>query len=166
MNIEDYCMICHQTPSAHSFEMVCRVPRTDNLQEVIFYTKVANAIKYDDTKGILNHYENLLRFVNPDKWIWIFDCDQFGLKHSLEMKTAKNIASLISRFGKVKKIIVINSNTFINVVYKAIKVFLDDEITKNTIMIKSDEKTKYMNELLKLHLQSDDFNDLMQLMKL
>ena len=146
--------------------MVCHVPRTDNLKEVIFYTKVANAIKYDDTDGIITHYTNLLNLVNPDQWIWIFDCNQFGLKHSLELKTAKNIASLISRFGKVKKILVINSNTFINVVYKTIKGFLNDEITKNTVMIKSDEKTKYMNELLQLHIPSDDFNNLMQLMTL
>ncbi len=166
MNIEDYCLTCSEISSAHSFEVVCSVPRTDNLKEVVFYTKVANAIKYYDTEGILNHYENLLHIVNPDQWIWIFDCDQFSLKHSLEIKTAKNIAALISRFGKVKKILVINSNIFINIVYKAIKTFLGDEITKNTVMIKSDEKTKFMNELLQLHLPSNDFNDLMQLMTL
>lgn len=166
MNIEDYCLTCYEITSAHSFEVVCHVPRTDKIKEVIFYTKVANAIKYYDTEGILIHYENLLKLVNPDQWVWIFDCSQFGFKHSLEIKTAKAIAKLISNFGKVKKILVINSNTFINIVYKAIKVFLDDEITKNTIIIKSDQKTKYMNELLKLHLTSDDFNDLMQLMTL
>lgn len=164
MNIEDYCLTCYQIPSAHSFEMVCHVPRTDNIKEVIFYTKVADAIKYNDTEGILNHYENLLNLVNPDQWIWIFDCDQFGFKHTLELKTARGIAKLISNLGNVKQILVINSNTFINVVYKALHGFLDTEITKNTIMIKSDEKTKYMNELLKLHLLSDDFNNLMQLM--
>ncbi len=166
MNIEDYCITCHNLPSAHSFEVICNVPRKDNLKEVIFYTKVANAIKYDDSEGIINHYENLLNLVNPDQWIWIFDCDQFGLKHSIEIKTAKKIASFISRFGRVKKILVINSNTFINVVYSALNGFLDNQITRNIIMIKSDEKTKYMNELLKLHLLSDDFNDLMQLMTL
>jgi hypothetical protein len=159
-----YCDICHLLPSAHSFEVVCSVHRKDNIKEVIFYTKVANAIRYDDTKGIINHYKNLLQLENPDQWIWIFDCDQFGLKHSLELKTAKQLANLISKFGRVKKILVINSNTFINLVYKAIKGFLGDEITKNTIIIKSDEKTKYMNELLQLHLLSEDFNNLMELM--
>jgi hypothetical protein len=165
-NIKYYCDVCHQIPSSHSFEVVCHVPRIDNIKEIIFYTKVANAIKYDDTEGILNHYENLLRLENPDQWIWIFDCDHFGLKHSLELKTAKRIANLISNFGKVKKILVINSNTFINFVYRAIKGFLDREITKNIIMIKSDQKTKYMNELLHLHLSSEDFNNLMKLMTL
>ena len=163
-NNKDYCYICHQIPFAHSFEVVCRVPRIDNIKEIIFYTKVANAIKYDDSDGIINHYINLLNIVNPEQWIWIFDCDQFGLKHSLELKTAKQLANLISKFGRVKKILVINSNTFINLVYKAIKGFLGDEITKNTIIIKSDEKTKYMNELLQLHLLSEDFNNLMELM--
>jgi hypothetical protein len=60
-NIKYYCDICNQIPSSHSFEVVCHVPRIDNIKEIIFYTKVANAIRYDDTEGILNHYENLIK---------------------------------------------------------------------------------------------------------
>ncbi len=178
----DYCPACRLDNRAHSFEFFCNTgrkfvqvleneiePEDINHQmnpEAVFYTKVADAKLYYDTDGIISHYENLLNKVNPIKWVWIFDCDGFGLKHSLELKTAIGIAKLISRFGRVSRILVINSNYFINFVLRSVKMFLDKEISDNTILIKSDEKIKYLHELILLKLNPLDLNKLSGFMKL
>ncbi len=178
----DYCPACRLDNRAHSFEFFCSTgrkfvqvveneidPEDINYQmnpEAVFYTRVADAKLYYDTDGILAHYENLLNRVNPVRWVWIFDCNGFELKHSLELKTAIGIAKLISRFGRVSRILVINSNYFINFVIRSVKIFLDKEISDNTILIKSDEKIKYLHELILLKLNPLDLNKLSGFMKL
>ena len=157
-----YCEECLVQPNSHSFELLCKVndKKTNNIVN-IYYTKVANAIKYNDTEGILRHYENLLTYSEPDSWVWIFDCNDFGIKHSLEIKTAIGISKILNRFKKIKNILVINSNYFINAIQRAVNFVLNNEISKNTIMIRSDEKTKYLLELTKYNYRSqDDFNKL------
>lgn len=157
-----YCEECLLQPNSHSFELLCKVndKKTNNIVN-IYYTKVANAIKYNDTEGILRHYENLLTYSEPDSWVWIFDCNDFGIKHSLEIKTAIGISKILNRFKKIKNILVINSNYFINAIQRAVNFVLNNEISKNTIMIRSDEKTKYLLELTKYNYTSpDDFNKL------
>ncbi len=163
-----YCEDCVKQPNSHSFELLCKVYEKDNGNLVhIYYTKVSNAIKYNDTEGILRHYENLLSYSEPDKWVWIFDCEGFGLKHSLEIKTAIGIAKILNRFKKIKNILVINSNYFINIIQRAVNFVLNNEISKNTIMIRSDEKTKYLLELTKyLYDRPEDFNKLSGFMKI
>ena len=82
--MEQICLTCYNQPSSRSFNCVCE---TKNKGEFIFYTKVADAKLYNDTTGILTHYENMLNYVNPEAWIWIFDCKDYKLKHSLQIKT-------------------------------------------------------------------------------
>jgi hypothetical protein len=165
-NNDIYCQDCIDIPNSHSFELLCKSRHSVTNQDVIFYyTKVSNAIKYNDTNGILEHYENLLTKSNPDSWIWVFDCNGFGLKHSLEIKTAIGISKIINKFGKVKNIFVINSNYFINAVQRIVNFVLDNEISKNIILIKKDEKTKYLIELTKyLYYSSDDYYKLSSFM--
>ena len=69
----EYCKICKDLPNAHSFELFCSgidiLEKDEDKKKVsVFYTRVANAIKYDDTKGIIEHYNNLLKLENPKKW--------------------------------------------------------------------------------------------------
>ena len=169
-NIE-YCKICNDLPNAHSFELFCSgidiIEKDENKKQVsVFYTRVANAIRYDDTKGILEHYNNLLKLENPKKWIWIFDCSGFEWKHSVEIKTAIGIAKLINDFGNVHRILVINSNFLINVIFRGVKAFLNNQIIENTIMIKKEEKTKYLLELslTKYSFSPEDYTKLSNLM--
>lgn len=162
-----YCNQCVIQPNTHSFELLCKAYNKETDECVsVYYTKVANAINYNDTEGILRHYENLLTYSFPDSWIWIFDCNGFGFKHSIEIKTAIGIAKLLNKYGRLIKILVINSNSFINIIKKGVDFVLDNEICKNTIMIHSDEKTKYLLELTKYYYDtSDDFNKLSSFMK-
>jgi hypothetical protein len=169
----EYCKICKELPNAHSFELVCygrdiREKDEDKKKVSVFYTRVANAIRYDDSNGIIEHYTNLLKLENPKKWIWIFDCNGFGLRHSIQIKTAIRIAKLINNFGNVHRILVINSNFFINTLFHGITAFLNNEIISNTIMINSDEKTKYILELSvsKYSFNKEDYHKLINLITL
>jgi hypothetical protein len=169
----EYCKICKNLPNAHSFELFCSgidiLEKDDGKKKVsVFYTRVANAIKYDDMKGIIEHYNNLLKLENPKKWIWIFDCNGFKFKHSVEIKTAIGIAKLINDFGNVHRILVINSNFFINSIFRGVKAFLNNKIISNTIMINKDEKTKYLLELslTKYLFDTEDYHKLMNLITL
>ena len=159
--VKDYCYICDKYPSSHSFSYLCD-RELKNIREVVFYTRVADASRYNDKEGILSHYENLLKLSvgDKDKWVWIFDCDGFGLKHSLEISIAIaiGIARLINRFGKVSKILVINSNSFINFVLSVVKYFLEEEIYNKITLIKTEEKLKYNLELLKLSIVKSNFS--------
>lgn len=169
----EYCKICKDLPNAHSFELVCYgrdiIEKDPEKKKIsVFYTKVANAIKYDDMKGIIEHYNNLLKLENPKKWIWIFDCNGFEWRHSIQIKTAIGIAKLINQFGNVHRILVINSNFLINTLFLGLKVFLNNDILTNTIMINSDEKIKYILELSasKYSFNKEDYNKLMNLITL
>jgi hypothetical protein len=124
---------------SHIHLIVCEI----NDKEYIFYTKISDSILYNDTDGILKHYENMLNYVEPKSWIWIVNCDSYSLKHSLEIKTTIGLAKLINRFGRVKKILVINTNSFINGVYSIINKFLSNETKNKIVFIKSEESNKF-----------------------
>jgi hypothetical protein len=82
----------------------------------------------------------------------------------MELKTAIGIAKIINKYGHLQRILVINSNFFINMIFKSVKVFLNNDIINNTIMIKKEEKTKFLLELSKYTFDSDDFKELCGLM--
>lgn len=163
MNIElkQYCEICYQYPLAHSFQLVGNTLNSDH--EYIFYTRVSIAKRYNDTPGILQHYQKLLDLLSPVSWIWIFDCNGFEWKHAMEIQTAIGICKIIEKYPKVK-IIIINTNKFINIVLHITKYYLSKDIIKNIVMIKKDEKDKYLHLLQSLRVGITNFNELEQYM--
>jgi hypothetical protein len=165
---EIYCQRCVDFPYAHSFELLFKAKNIETQKDVNFYyTKVSDAIRYNDTNGILLHYQNLLNMSKPDSWVWIFDCNGFGLKHSLEIKTAIGLSRIINQFGRVENILVINSNFFINAILKIVKVVLDTDISRKIILISSNKKRKYRKELSKyLYYNSDNYLKLIDFMKI
>ena len=150
------CDICEQEPGAHSFTYLCRTTKT-NIYEYVFYTCIGDSKRYNDQEGIINHYSNCLKTMNPDKWIWIFNCDGFGLKHYAEINTTKKLAHLIKTFGKVEAIYLVNAPGLLDLVLKAIKPILDAE-TFGKIKVISPEET--------LSLMNLENNDLSRLKKL
>ena len=93
------CPICTLWPSSHSLKKV------EKNGIVYFYTCPAQAILYDDVKGIIHHYDGVLSEV--DEWIWIVDSAGFGFTHAMQTTVAIELAKLIStKFSKnLKKII-------------------------------------------------------------
>jgi len=117
------CPICLEDFTAHSFNLVCNTLEGGH----IFYTKISNASRYDDTEGIVNHCTNYLKHINPDKWSWVMDFEGFGLKHTLGINTGIRLSKFINSFGKLQYLIVININPFVEQMLKLIKLTLNKE---------------------------------------
>ncbi len=133
--MENICYKCYINPNAHSFKIL----KSTNIQffsKTIFYTCPADAIEYNDTNGILSHYENMLKINGDKEWIWIFNCDRMELKHSMEFNTAIGIAKLISEkyMHNIKQIYFINSNYILNIIMNFIWPLLNDKF-KDLIII-------------------------------
>ena len=105
--MEQICEICVKEPGAHSFTYLCKTNKV-NTFEYVFYTCIGDSKRYNDSDGIITHYTNCLNLMNPDKWIWIFNCDGFGMKHYAEIHTITKLAKLIRDYGKVEAIYLVN----------------------------------------------------------
>ena len=116
-----YCEKCVNKPNAHSFNLIGMSANNNESSEAsvvtaVFYTKIANAIDYDDVNGILEHYRKLLQLINQKDWIWIFDCNDLEIKHCFEITTSIGINKILKENGKNKKIFIINSNAFLTII--------------------------------------------------
>jgi len=119
------CIICDEEPGSHSFEFYGKTK--EGLYK--YYTCPANASKYWDTEGILNHYEEVLQQNNNNNWIWIFDCKGFDIKHSLEIVTAIGIIKILSKYeSSLCEIQILNANALIKTFYSFIYQFLSINI--------------------------------------
>jgi len=124
------CPICTLWPSSHSLK---KVGEKNGI--VYFYTCPAQAILYDDVKGIIHHYDGVLS-ENDKEWIWIVDSEGFGFTHAMQTTVAIELAKLIStKFSKnLTKIIIKNPNLYITIIHKIIMPFLNKE-TRDKIEI-------------------------------
>jgi len=137
------CDICKVDFTSHSFNLLCNTLEGGH----IFYTKISNASKYDDTDGIVKHVTNYLHYINPnDKWSWIMDFDGFGLKHTLGINTGIQLSKLINTFGKLKYLFVINTNGFVEQMLTMIKFTLNKEYHKCIVVLNKNHTLK--NEML------------------
>lgn len=137
--MEKICETCYKYPGSHSFTYLCKTNDISS-NEYIFYTCVADAILYNDTNGIVNHYKNYLEIMNPDSWIWIFNCDKFEMKHYLDVCTISRLASLIKQNGKVKHIYIINYTNLIYLLINLVKPILNKEIFDKIQIIHSNSE--------------------------
>jgi hypothetical protein len=119
------CEICIKEPGSHSFELL----KQDNNVNY-YYTCPAKASKYWDTPGILNHYREVLDSNNHRPWIWVFDGEGFGLKHSLKIDTALGLIRLLKeQYGdSLMEIHIINPGIYIKSFYTLIYKFLNNDI--------------------------------------
>ena len=119
------CQICFEQPGSHSFYFL-------KSEEDInyYYTCPAKAIRYWDTNGIVNHYDEILHLNGEKSWIWIFDSKDFGLKHTLQTGVAFGILELLKdKYGKyLKEIQIINPSIHIKSMYSILYPFLTEEL--------------------------------------
>ena len=121
--MKQICQTCSEDFTSHSFNHVCNTLEGGH----IFYTKISNSSKYNDTAGIVNHCTNYLNYVQPKKWSWIIDFEDFGLKHTLGLNTGIQLSKLINKYGGLHELIVINTNVFVEQMLKMIKLTLNKE---------------------------------------
>ena len=120
-------------PTSHSFRKI-----SEKNGVLTFYTNPTKARLYDDTDGILKHYDYALKSVGDSKWIWIFDSEGFDLKHALEVATGIGIAKLTVKYGSnLQEIKIINPTWHIKTMLGAVWPFLNDR-TKQKINIMGD----------------------------
>lgn len=132
------CPICKIDPSSHSLKNL----GTKN-GITYFYTRPALASKYNDTTGILYHYNGVLS-ENKNDWIWVFDCRGFTSKHLFEIGVAINLAKLINKYysHNLCKILIINPTWHIKTLIEIVSPFLNKRL-KSIIVIDDTDDTKY-----------------------
>lgn len=135
------CPICKLDPSSHSFTKL-----QEEKDIIYYYTCPANARLYYDVESIRKHYDGMLGECSK-KYIWILDGKDFGLTHALQINVALEIINLITKkyYDNLNKIMIINSGTFVSMIYHSIMPFLDEEIKKK---ITFQHKYKTANELI------------------
>lgn len=138
MTLTYNCPLCLLDPYNHSLKKLAVRENT-----YIYYACPSEAKMYNDTEGILNHYEGVLSEIPEDKeWIWIFDSHDFFLKHYLQIDVGIGLAKLITnKFSKnLKKIIIINPTFYISSTYTIVRVFLNDDV-RNKVKFNYNYKT-------------------------
>ena len=104
-----------------------------------YYTKPSTIHEYDTPEEVLQDFNDILDHLGNNKWAWIIDSDGFELTLSLDMKTSKGCAKLLS--GKhaenLQEIRLINPTLCIRMLLKVIMPFIQDS-TRKKVKILSD----------------------------
>lgn len=119
------CLICNEDPTSHSFMYIGQTPEGSN----IFYTCPANATKYWDTDGILDHYNEVLDGNGGKPWVWLFDGQEFGFVHSTQISTAIGLIHILVKHNHcLTKIQIVNPTMYIHTLYAFLLPFLSSEL--------------------------------------
>jgi len=130
------CPICTLWPSSHSL-----IKMAEKNGIFYYYTCPAQAIMYDDVKGILNHYDGVLSEIPENKeWIWIFDSKGFGFTHAMQINVAIELSQFINKFSNLKKIIIIHPTFYVTLTHKLVLPFLNQKL-RDSIEINYEAKT-------------------------
>ena len=120
------CPLCSLDPLSHSLMEI-----TEYNDTIYYYTCPSKAKLYFDTKSIINHYDGVLSEIPENKqWVWIFDSNDFRMKHFLQIEVGIELAKLISsKFSNnLKKIIIINPNIYISSLYSLVYPFMNEKL--------------------------------------
>jgi len=130
------CPACKLNPMCHSFSKISEKDGVSN-----YYTCPAKAILFNDSKGILRHYEMELEDNAYKSWTWTFDCSGFTIAHAAEIQTAIGICKLLkSRHGdSLQCISVINPTWHIHSLLYVIWPFMTDHL-RSIIQIENNTK--------------------------
>lgn len=116
------CPICAIQPGAHS---LTKLYERENIE--YYYTCPAKATMYNDTVGIINHYNGVLQEITQP-WVWIFDGEGFNLAHSLEVGIGIQLAGILSTCSHLQKIVIINPTIYVSVIYTVLYPFLNERL--------------------------------------
>lgn len=139
------CPLCSIDPLSHSLTKI------KEINDIIyFYSCPSKAKLYFDTDGIINHYNGVLSEIpHNKKWIWIFDSNEFGMQHFVQLELAIELAKLISNKFSINldKIIIINPTFYISSTYNIIYPFLTKKLRS---IIDFNKKYKNVDDVLRI----------------
>jgi hypothetical protein len=122
------CPWCKENPRSHSFKLIKTI---ENVSYI--YCKPSTAELYYDSNSIKAHFNGLISDI-PDKWVFILDCEDFSLKHAIELGIAKDIATILySNQQNILNIVIMNPNAYIDIPLVFIRNFLNQEINDKII---------------------------------
>jgi hypothetical protein len=143
------CPSCKIDPENHSLKkLIEKYEPAIRTNIEYYYTCPAQAKLYYDTQGILDHYDGVLREIpKENKWVWIFDSKDFGLRHFMQIQVGIGLAKLIStKYGdNLNKIIIINPNYYTSITYNVVKYFLSEYVNS---IIEFDYETTNVKHLI------------------
>jgi len=141
-DIDKVCENCFYNPRSHSFYNL-----SENDEEVYFYSCPSNARYYYDAEGIYKHMRLEIEKIKKP-WIWIIDCNNYGLKHlrypSVGLKIVEFLDSFLS--NKLNQIIIINQTMSFKVAINYIWKMIPENIRKKIIF----DKSNYFANLLQI----------------
>ena len=135
--MKELCEICAREPYSHSFR-----PIHDTSNVCVFYTCIANAKKYDDEDGIVQHYDAYLNAFDKE-WIWLLDCKGLSAKHLVCHKVGIRLCELL--YGdrgyekRLKKIVIVNPDIYVRMLYTIMWPFLTEN-TNDKVIFDYDNK--------------------------
>jgi len=114
------CPVCAQDPMSHSLKQV---------HPGVFYTKPAEATKYWDKDGIIEHYDGVLG-AHEGAWKWIFDAEGFSAKHMFEVDVTIGIARLITQkySMNLQEIQIVNPSWVVTMTLHIVRPFLSKRV--------------------------------------
>jgi hypothetical protein len=140
------CPVCAVYPNSHSFHFIY-----EKNDIAYFYSCPSQALLSDDADGILSHFDKELTKKQGKKWVWIFNAQDFGMKHMMQMRLAIDLARLISnKFGEMlTKIVIINKTWHIDVILNTVWFFLSDHV-RGIITENNDDVKDIISDALSL----------------
>ena len=81
------CSACVADRFTHSFSHV-----TQWGAHHIYYTSFAKLKDYSNSEAILAHIRGALMPIGEEPWLWVIDCDSFGMKHAMSLRALMAIA--------------------------------------------------------------------------
>ena len=84
------CAACKVDSLTHSFTHVTKWGANH-----VFYTSFAKLKDYSNSGAILAHIRGALAPIGTEPWLWIVDCDAFGMKHAMALSALMTIAKFM-----------------------------------------------------------------------
>lgn len=144
-DIDKVCDKCFYNPRSHSFHKL-----SENDEEIYYYSCPSREHYYNDADGIYKHMRLEIQFLQKP-WVWIIDCNNYGLKHlrypSVGLKIVEFLDSYLSK--GLRKIIIVNQTmsfkVALNYVWKLIptnikKIIIFDKNNNFAQLLQIDEK--------------------------
>ena len=143
------CKLCIIDPNSHSFNHISKY----DSNSYMFYTKIIPVKDDEDEQALIDHYENYLEFINPDKWIWIINFNGFTFKHLLKFNLTIKLGHLIQKYQNLEKIIIINSNFIVTKLMSTLKPILGSTLFGKIEFLDEEQKNKFIkkNNLAYIH---------------
>jgi len=139
-DIDIVCEKCFYNPRSHSFHKL-----SENDEEVYFYSCPSYAKYYDDAEGIHKHMRLEIEKIHKP-WIWIIDCNNYGLKHLIHPSVGMKIIEILDSYSsrKLKRIIIVNQTLSFALALNCLWKFIPENIKKKITFDKNNNFAKLL----------------------